>query len=175
MDGCHIVQADGLSGGLWLLWDNEVDIQVVHYTKYYILAACVYKPTSSHFNLVCVYGDPHHKQTNLIWQDVSTFVLASPDNPTICMGDLNELMNASEKCGPRNANLSRINDFCCMVKQCGLFDLGFNGPTYTWTNKQTNVIPLTNVLIVVQLMQLGVVYFQELQYTTFPFSTATML
>jgi endonuclease/exonuclease/phosphatase family metal-dependent hydrolase len=88
-----------------------------------------------------VYGDPHHKKTNIIWQDASTFVLASPDTPTLCMGDLNELMNASEKCGPRNANLFHINDFCCMVKQCGLFDLGFNGLAYTWTDKRTNTNP----------------------------------
>jgi hypothetical protein len=57
------------------------------------------------------------------------------------MGDLNELMNASEKCGPRNANLFHTNDFCCMVKQCGLFDLGFNGLAYTWTDKRTNTNP----------------------------------
>jgi hypothetical protein len=141
MHGCHIVPADGLSGGLWLLWNADVDIHVVHSSKFYILANCLYKETNSSFNLVCVYGDPHHRQTNLIWQDVSTFVLASPNTPTLCMGDLNELINASEKCGPKNANISRINLFCCMVKQCSLFDLGFNGPAYTWTNKRTNANP----------------------------------
>jgi hypothetical protein len=66
MHGCNIVPTDGLSGGLWLLWDVDVDIQVVHSSKFYILASCVYKVADSTFNLVCVYGDPHHKQTNLI-------------------------------------------------------------------------------------------------------------
>jgi hypothetical protein len=117
MHDCYVVPANGFSGGLWLLCNDDVDLQILHSIKFYILASCVEKPTSMNFNLVCVYGDPHHKQTNLIWQDVSTFVLASPDNPTFSMGDLNELMNPSKKCGPRYANISGINEFCCRVKQ----------------------------------------------------------
>jgi hypothetical protein len=34
------------------------------------------------------------------------------------MGDLNDIIHPSEKCGPKPANQSRINYFCCMVKQC---------------------------------------------------------
>jgi hypothetical protein len=57
------------------------------------------------------------------------------------MGDLNNIMSASEKKGPRPANLRRISDFSGMVKDCGLFDLGYNGPAYTWTNKRFNSNP----------------------------------
>lgn len=57
------------------------------------------------------------------------------------MGDLNEIMHASEKCGPKSANLSRIRDFCYWVKQCGFIDLGFNGPAYTWSNKRLTSNP----------------------------------
>lgn len=54
-------------------------LQVIHSSKFYILASCVYQPTTMNFSLICVYGDPHHKNTSLIWQDVSSFVLASPN------------------------------------------------------------------------------------------------
>lgn len=93
MHDSYIVPAAGLSGGLWLLWNDEVDLQAVHSTHFYILAKCVHKPTSMNFNLVCIYGNPHHQQTSLIWQDVSTFVLAGPDTPTFCMGDMNNIMH----------------------------------------------------------------------------------
>ena len=53
-------------------------------------------------------------------------------------GDLNNIMNANEKLGPRPVDVRRIYYFCCMVKQCGLFDLGYNGLPYTWTNKRFN-------------------------------------
>lgn len=35
-----------------------------------------------------------------------------------------------------NVNRSRMSMFRSLVKQCGLFDLGFSGPAYTWTNKR---------------------------------------
>jgi hypothetical protein len=50
-------------------------------------------------------------------------------------------MHVNEKLGPRPANVSRIFSFCHLVKQCGFFDLGFCGSTYTWSNKQFNANP----------------------------------
>jgi hypothetical protein len=35
-------------------------------------------------------------------------------------------MNANEKLGPKPTHAKRIADFCCMIKKCGLFDLGYN-------------------------------------------------
>ena len=49
----------------------------------------------------------------------------------LCMGDMNKIMNAMEKLGPRLADVRHISELCCLVKQCGFFDLGYNGPTYT--------------------------------------------
>jgi hypothetical protein len=37
--------------------------------------------------------------------------------------------------------MSRISNFCCLVKNCDLFDLGYNGPAYTWTNKRFTTNP----------------------------------
>jgi 7-cyano-7-deazaguanine synthase in queuosine biosynthesis len=47
-------------------------------------------------------------------------------------------MNPSKKCGPRYANISGINEFCCMVKQVWFVWSWFQWPAYTWTNKRTN-------------------------------------
>lgn len=123
------------------MWKDDVDLQVVHSSHCYILAKCVYKPTSLNFNLVCVYGDPHHQVTSLIWQDVSTFVLSVPHTSTFCMGDMNNIMHVSEKCGPKPANVAHIHDFCFLIKQCGLIEMGYNGPAYTWSNKRINTNP----------------------------------
>jgi len=57
------------------------------------------------------------------------------------MGDMNELMNANEKCGSGKADIRRINMFCDYVKQCGFLDLGYSGPAYTWTNKRFSTTP----------------------------------
>jgi hypothetical protein len=77
----------------------------------------------------------------MIWSEVQAFIENCPSMPMFCMGDLNNIMNANEKLGPNPANAKRIADFCCMVKTCGLFDLGYNGPAYTWTNKRFSSNP----------------------------------
>lgn len=59
----------------------------------------------------------------------------------LCMGDLNNIMNVNKKLGPGPANVRRIFEFCCMIKDPGLFDLGYNGPACTWTNKRFTTNP----------------------------------
>lgn len=93
------------------------------------------KYNASTFNLVCLYDDPHHQHTNSIWQDVFSFVTDTQDRPTLCIWDLNNIIHPNEKWGRGPPCLSRIDNFCALVKQCGLMDLGYSGPAYTWTNK----------------------------------------
>lgn len=66
----------------------------------FILASCLYKPTSTKFLLACVYGDPHHRKTRSAWQEVRSFVVRYPNCPALCTGVLNNIMNANEKYGP---------------------------------------------------------------------------
>ena len=77
--------------------------------------------------------------------DVQAFVVKYPNLPMFCIGDLN---NANEKLGPAPAHVRRISDFCCMVKNCGLFDLGYNGPAYTGLINVLTLIPLLSIWIV---------------------------
>jgi len=59
----------------------------------------------------------------------------------ICMGDMNNIMHKAEKLGPRPANQRLISNFCCLVKDCGFFDLGYQGPAYTWSNRRFSTSP----------------------------------
>jgi len=81
------------------------------------------------------------KKTASIWAQIKSFVLPYSNLPILCMEDLNNIMNVNEKMGLRPANVRRISEFCCLIKDCGLFDLGYNGPAYTWTNKRFNTNP----------------------------------
>jgi hypothetical protein len=89
-----------------------------------------------------MYGDPSHSKTSNIWKEVSTFVDVNIGKPLLCMGDLNELMYPQDKSNMNYVNYSRMHSFRSLVKDCGLFDLGFNGPGYTWCNKRYSSKPL---------------------------------
>ncbi|PNT72286.1 hypothetical protein BRADI_2g42313v3, partial [Brachypodium distachyon] len=52
-----------------------------------------------------------------------------------CMGDFNAFMYPHVKSND-NVNYARMSTFHSSIKKCGLFDLGYNGPSYTWTNKR---------------------------------------
>ena len=123
------------------MWTDDVDVNIVSFSHFYVLACVVQKSSASSFNLVCVYGDPHHQQTNSIWNVVFSFVVQNQGRPTLCIGDLNNIMHPNEKWGPGPPCLSRIDNFCTLVKQCGLMNLGYGGLAYTWTNKRFTTNP----------------------------------
>jgi hypothetical protein len=99
MCNSFVVPALGLSGGLWVTWNDEVDVHIVSSCHFYVLASVAPKSNSSSFNLVCMYGDPHNQHTNSIWNDVFSFIMQNQGIPTLCMGDLNNIMHPNEKMG----------------------------------------------------------------------------
>jgi hypothetical protein len=136
-----VVPSVGLSGGLWLMWSDEINLQIKLSCRYYILALAVHIPSNVEFLLACVYGDPHHNSTNMIWDQIADFVSNNLGKPMICLGDLNNIMHEKESYGAY-VNYSRMRAFNNYVKQCGLFDLGFSGPAYTWTNMRFSTGPI---------------------------------
>lgn len=131
MNGSFVVPAIDLSGGLWVMWSDDVDVHIVSSSHYYVLARVVQKSSTNNFNSVCVYSDPHHQQTDSIWNDVFSLVVENQGRPTLCMGDINNIMHPNEKWVQGPPCLSRIDNFCALIKQCGLMDLGYSGPAYT--------------------------------------------
>jgi hypothetical protein len=113
-----------------MLWSDEVHVSVKFSNHYVILAVVVHIATGLEFALACVYGDPHHRDTRMIWDLVSSFVFDNLGKPVVCYGDLNNIM-CEEDTTSVNVNKYRMREFNEYVKQCGLFDLGFSGPAYT--------------------------------------------
>lgn len=135
MDNAIVVPSRRRSGGLWLMWNNDLHIHVHSASFHIILATVVHSTSNMKFGLVCIYGDPYHRQTCQIWNEVAAFVYDNSNLPMLCIGDMNELLYDLDKNSP-NINRPRMYAFRTFVKQCGLFDLGFSGPAYTWTNKR---------------------------------------
>jgi hypothetical protein len=129
------------SGGLWLMWNDDLQLLVHSASFHVILAIVVNTTTNQKFGLVCIYGDPYHHQNNIIWDQVAAFVYDNCNLPMLCIGDMNEIMYDMDKNSP-NINRAHMNAFRSLVKHCGFFDLGFSGPAYTWTNKRFSSKPI---------------------------------
>jgi predicted MPP superfamily phosphohydrolase len=103
MSNSFVVPSRKRSGGLWLMWSDDIQVTVHSSSFYVILATVVHCSSNQKFGLVCIYGDLYHRQTNQIWNEVATFVYDNSSLPMLCMGDMNELLYDMDK------NSSNIN------------------------------------------------------------------
>jgi hypothetical protein len=67
MSDSIVVHSRRRSGGLWLMWTDDLHVQVHSTTFHVILATCINRASNQQFGLVCIYGDPYHRETNQIW------------------------------------------------------------------------------------------------------------
>jgi hypothetical protein len=66
MSGSFIVPSQKCSGGLWLIWNDDLQVNIRNSSFHLILAMVVHTNTNLKFGLVCIYGDPYHRQTSAI-------------------------------------------------------------------------------------------------------------
>jgi hypothetical protein len=136
-----VVPAHRRTGGLWLLWSDDVEVSVHSASLHLILALVTDRSKNQKFGLVCIYGDPYHRLSATIWQQIANFVYVNSNLPMLCIGDMNDILYASDKSSP-NINRRRVDAFHSAIKNCGLFDVSFSGPAYTWTNHHFTSNPL---------------------------------
>ncbi|GMI89709.1 hypothetical protein HRI_002640200 [Hibiscus trionum] len=58
-DHSYQVEATGLSGGIWVLWNDSVVLDVVVVSNQFIHASCSEAGSSKHFFITFVYASPN--------------------------------------------------------------------------------------------------------------------
>ncbi|KAK2649046.1 hypothetical protein Ddye_016535 [Dipteronia dyeriana] len=56
--------------------------------------------------------------------------------PWVCAGDFSEILSVNEKSGEARKPRGQVESFWDTLDDCGLQDLGFTGPSFTWCNKR---------------------------------------
>ena len=62
------------------------------------------------------------------------FLVAMDPILLVCLGDFNEILHQSKKCGGNEKHRGLMEDFHSTLDFCDLVDLGFRGPKFTWNN-----------------------------------------
>lgn len=132
MSQYSVVPARGRSGGLWLIWDQWIDLQIMSQNRFYIRAKIRDRQSGTVWSLVSVYGDPSHRYSKEIWRELELIV--EREGAVWMIGDFNEIVSETEKVGGNSILASHNKDFKRFLSNAGLVDLGFKGPAYTWTN-----------------------------------------
>ncbi|XP_050222138.1 uncharacterized protein LOC126672232 [Mercurialis annua] len=128
-DFSHRVEANGFSGGIWILWKSVVKVEVLINNKHFIHVR-VGEGVDS-FLLTIIYASPNAALRKFVWEDLS-LIAAGIREPWILGGDFNAAMKEGEKRGGAVGCTGLCNLFKSWVEDNHLEDLGFIGPKFTW-------------------------------------------
>jgi hypothetical protein len=67
MNNSFVVPSRRRSGGLWLMWNDDLQVSVHASNFHTILATVVHTLNNIRFGLVCIYGDPYHCNTIVLY------------------------------------------------------------------------------------------------------------
>ena len=128
-DYAFTVLSVGRSGGLALLWKQEVDVSIRNFSQHHIDAHMESNQRLC-WRLTGFYGQPEHHWRRESW--VLLKHLNSMDSlPWICLGDFNEILTTAEKSGGQDRSIRQILDIQETVNSCAFIDLGYQGASYT--------------------------------------------
>lgn len=82
-----------------------------------------------------VYGEPKAQERHHMWNLLRRIKTAS-NAPWFVIGDFNETLCQSEHISATKRSERNMANFREVLSECGLFDLGFKGPAWTYNNKQ---------------------------------------
>jgi hypothetical protein len=130
------VNCVGLSGGLALLWSNDVTVDLKSYSRNHIdvwiteggAVDCQWRFTG-------FYGDPSRSRRKESWK-LLKFLRNSSTLPWLCGGDFNEVLHDHEQLGGIDREEWKMEGFRETVEYCGFTDLVFSGLPYTWDNRR---------------------------------------
>ncbi|KAI3965252.1 hypothetical protein MKW92_011399, partial [Papaver armeniacum] len=101
------VASVGRSGGLCLLWKDDVNIEVVSQSSN-LIHAIVHDNSLLSWNLFCIYGPPVSSQRSSFWQNMTEYA-QNFNGPKCFIGDFNAIVSSAEKFGGLlvlNSNIS---------------------------------------------------------------------
>ncbi|KAH7857525.1 hypothetical protein Vadar_013640 [Vaccinium darrowii] len=127
----------GLSGGLALWWNSNISVDILEANQHFIHARCNDHQGLKSFLVTFVYGAPVVRAKEAVWENLR-FLGAGIHGAWLVLGDFNDIVAESEKSGGSPPNVRRMTAFNEVLEDCGLMDLEFKGPRFTWRRNWQN-------------------------------------
>lgn len=126
-----IEEANGMSGGIWILWnDPAINISILSQKPQFV--HCLVTGLGRvPWCFTAVYGSPREHERQPLWRhlwDISRIT----NLPWMLAGDFNDIKDPSEQKGGALVNEGKCRRFLDNINRCKLIDLGAEGPKFTW-------------------------------------------
>ncbi|KAL4290816.1 hypothetical protein GQ457_14G003450 [Hibiscus cannabinus] len=125
------VEAHGFSGGIWLLWQCSVNVQILAVSNQYIHTLCKMGDDDSSFFATFVYASPNAMRRRSLWGHILALDPGS-EHAWVVGGDLNVIGSHLERRGGSEMRFGVCSLFLEFLFDSGLIDMGYNGPQFTW-------------------------------------------
>lgn len=127
---CFSVDRIGHSGGLAILWKQNVDCEVMSYSQNHV-DVCFLDNNTAYWRLTCFYGFPERSRRKNSWDFIR--LLASKSLLPWCIfGDFNDLLFPADKFGNVPHPPSLMEGFRKVVDDCMLNEVDLCGGKFTW-------------------------------------------
>jgi hypothetical protein len=136
MDEIIVAESDDRSGGLVMLWKNEVKLQEINIHTNYIDALVDGDDDETSWRLTCIYGEPSWENKYKTWERLRE-LHGMIEMRWVVIGDWNEILYSHEKEGGNPRPMQYMQAFRNALSDCGLEDLGYIGDTFTWRRKRS--------------------------------------
>ena len=118
------VSSNGSSGGLAMLWKEEVQLHVQSFSLSHIDALVDDGNEVGEWHLTGFYGNPKTSKRPKSWAKLRQLRHTST-LPWLVIGDFNEIIGMSEKEGGSTRPRQQMESFVDTINWCGLRDIGF--------------------------------------------------
>lgn len=128
--GLLVVEAQGRSGGLALLWKETDQVNLISLSHHHIDVEVCISGTQT-WRLTGFYGEPNRSQRKKTWELLRN--LARDSNlPWCIIGDMNNIVSQIDKKGGALYPQWLLDGFNEVLAETGLKDLELYGHQYTW-------------------------------------------
>ncbi|KAK9169574.1 hypothetical protein Syun_001714 [Stephania yunnanensis] len=129
-DKSHRVEAQGFSGGIWIMWKHELSITILQ-SHWQFIHLRIQRGGQASFAFTAVYGSPNPLIRRHLWENLETLALQT-SGPWLIAGDFNALIHSTDKLGgSRPAHICKR--FLGWIHRTGLAELAHIGPSFTWS------------------------------------------
>ncbi|MQL86849.1 hypothetical protein Taro_019382 [Colocasia esculenta] len=139
---CKSLRMDSCAGNMedeskiWVFWRTQDSVQVVASTSQSISLVCN-AGTSSMYYLTVVYADCNPAVRRDLFSDLLLFAQSLQNVLWLVTGDFNYIAQPSEKLDGNLSSSISMFDFNDFIMAAGLFDAGYIGSPYIWSNNGT--------------------------------------
>ncbi|XP_057719883.1 uncharacterized protein LOC130934317 [Arachis stenosperma] len=134
--GWEYVKADGASGGLLLMWDENIfKMNNCYKGERWLCVEGIILKNNFNCALFLIYGAHTREEKRVVWEELS-YTAGLCQVPCCFMGDFNEVINIEERKGSTSLTAS-AEEFKDWVQDMHLLDLPLNDRKFTWFRGQS--------------------------------------